>query len=314
MKGDIQYPFALDETDSIISVHEIDREHRHDHRFSCPHCGRQMLPRLGEKREKHFYHSENQACGEESYIHKVAKMLLERRFNEKEKPFIIRYSPIVICNQSENCTLFRQERCSYRTNRERNLQKEYDLSAEIEPIVLSSHDVFRPDVCLRSSNPAFKDIFIEVWYKHKSSENKISSGYPIIEFHITSEQDLTALKTQETFSESPEIRFYNFNESTEQEAFHGSFASCRETSRSPQDASSSHQSEPNEEICEANDQTPPEPMFCRQCQNYGTWYDGAEFCRRNLDYSSRKGTFENSHAKECELYKFDYHQPADIPQ
>ena len=316
MKGEIKYPFAFDESNTLVSVNDVDIEHRHDHFYVCPQCGQSMLPRLGAKRTKHFYHSDNQSCGVESYIHKIAKLILEQRFNKREIPFLVKYSGTICCERELTCRHFRQTTCSSQEAKEIDLLKEYDLPAEVEPIVPGIKDTFKPDVCLRSSNPLNKQIFIEVWYKHKSSEKKIQSGFPIIEFHILTEADLLALATQQSFSEGEDIHFYNFKQIVPQQVLKERFAPC--VFLNVEDRSSNTwQEQPNEHTAgkcstdSANsksdeEEEPSRPKFCHECQYYGTWYDKAEFCRKDLDISSRKGTFNDSLAEDCEMYHFDY--------
>lgn len=227
MPNSIQYPFALDETNTLVSVQDINPELRYEHSYTCPCCNRPMHPRLGEYRVWHFYHSDNQLCSEESYIHLVAKLILQQRFNRKELPFIVEYETNVVCDQRNACSLFQYDYCYHSVRRKRNLQDEYDLPAVIEPTIHNKHGLFKPDVCLRSSKEGLKDIFIEVWYKHKSTAKKISSEKPIIEFHITSEQVLIALQMQESFSECDRIQFYNFTEDACRDAFSDQFVPCK---------------------------------------------------------------------------------------
>ena len=297
MSGEIKYPFALDEQGNLVSVNDIDREHRYDHQYTCPQCGRPMLPRLGKKRTKHFYHSENQSCGVESYVHKIAKLILEHRFNEREIPFVVVFKSHLLCEREHTCRLFRLSSCSFQEDRVSDLLKEYDLPAVVEPIVPGLQDFFKPDVCLRSSKPINKNLFIEVWYKHKSSDKKIQSGYPIIEFHILSEKDLLALSTQQSFSEGGNIRFYNFDQTAPQQFFKDGDVSCAfgdvKDMSIPQEQA--HQEEVESINDSSNDSTeadavteeqePSRPKLCHECKNCGTWYDGAAWCNLDLNLS-----------------------------
>ena len=315
MSGEIKYPFALDEEYNLVSVNDINREHRYDHQYTCPQCGQPMLPRLGEKRTKHFYHSENQSCGVESYVHKIAKLILEQRFNNREIPFVVKFKSTIRCERT--CRLFRLSSCSTQEDKAIDLLKEYDLPADVEPIVPSAEGLFKPDVCLRSSNPINKELFIEVWYKHPSSEKKIQSGYPIIEFHILSEKDLLALSTQLSFSEGENIRFYNFDQTAPQQIFKDRNATCaildadewsipqRQAQQEEAESTNDSSSDSSEENVIIEKQEPSRPKLCHECQNYGTWYDGAEWCKLDLNISSRKDTFDDSRAERCDWYKYD---------
>lgn len=41
-KKDILYPFALDENKNLVFIEDVDKEHRHDHTYTCPDCGHVM--------------------------------------------------------------------------------------------------------------------------------------------------------------------------------------------------------------------------------------------------------------------------------
>lgn len=88
----------------------------------------------------------------------------------------------------------------------------YDLPAEVEVDILEpdGETHFTPDAMLRSSNPKRADIFIEVYYKHKVTKDKIASGHQIIEIRVRELTDLKALEETECFKESKDIIFYNF--------------------------------------------------------------------------------------------------------
>jgi hypothetical protein len=210
MTKQVQYPYAYDENNNLVFVGDIEREHRHDHTYHCPGCGQSMLPRLGDINANHFYHSEGQACGIESYIHATAKVIIANRFNAKEKPFKIGLTSELTCRLADVCKE-EQENC-----RDLFKYKEYDLTsyyqnASVEERFLTDdNQVFQPDVILHSCNTERKDIFIEVFYKHKSSSQKIESGQQIIEIRIRSFDDLKSLAETDCFKESEDLVFHNF--------------------------------------------------------------------------------------------------------
>lgn len=81
-----------------------------------------------------------------------------------------------------------------------------------------------PDLILRSSSaPNREPVFLEIYVTHKSTEEKLKSGYRIIEIPITSEEDISnivetmSLKgedssvKQDEYNKTENIRFYNFN-------------------------------------------------------------------------------------------------------
>ena len=87
MLSQVQYPYAYDENDRLVFIGDVDKEHRYDHSYSCPECGQEMRPRLGNKQAHCFYHFHCEACEYESYVHRVGKELLYKRFYDPERPF-----------------------------------------------------------------------------------------------------------------------------------------------------------------------------------------------------------------------------------
>lgn len=206
----VQFPYAFDENKNLVFIEDIDKERRHDHTYTCPDCGHPMLPRLGEKNAKHFYHSENQSCGEESYIHAVAKRILADRFNDRSKPFNVKFDVSCVCKKKDTCEHFDPNCCQAWKVEEYDLHSEYDLQAKEEVWIKAFADkAFQPDVILRSSSDKHKPIFLEVYYKHKSSREKLESGQHIIEIQVKDFSDLLELNSL-TIEKSEKIAFYNF--------------------------------------------------------------------------------------------------------
>ena len=212
MAAPIQYPYAFDEDNNLVFIGDVEKERRYDHVYHCPNCGGEMLPRLGEHNEHCFAHAGNQKCSGESYLHKAAKLLLARRFNERSKPFKIGLTSERLCarigecqEQSYNCHLLPEYK-------EYDLMELYDLPAEVEVDILEpdGETHFTPDAMLRSSSPERADIFIEVYYKHKVTKEKVESGHQIIEIRVRELADMKALEDTECFKESKDIVFYNF--------------------------------------------------------------------------------------------------------
>lgn len=211
-KKSIQYPCALDENNKRVFIGDIDKEHRHDHTYKCPDCGEPMLPRLGEKNAKHFYHSGNHSCNKESYIHAVAKGILADRFNDRSKPFKVKLWNSYYCKQRETCKWFDQQFCEESQMDEYDLHDNYDLLAREEVWLKNSpQDQFRPDVVIESSSNSHKPIFLEVYHKHKCSDKKLQSGNHIIEIRVKDFGELVSLQTLE-LSQSDRVNFQNFRD------------------------------------------------------------------------------------------------------
>lgn len=208
----IQYPYALDENENLVYIQDVLKETRHEHQYHCPECGKTMLPRLGEHNAKHFYHSENQKCGVESYIHSVAKRILAARFNDRTRPFMVSFRVHSVCCKKESCAFYQKQFCEDDIMRSFDLHKEYDLPAREEVrLKYNSAIEFQPDVVLQSSSSKHQPFYLEVWYKHKSSPEKIQSNNLIIEIRV---RDISDLKDLDTFEikESERVFFYNFKE------------------------------------------------------------------------------------------------------
>ena len=169
-----------------------------------------MLPRLGGINAKHFYHSEGQACGIESYIHATAKVIIANRFNAKEKPFKIGLTSGATCRLANVCKEDHDNCYTYPEYQEYDLVPYFQNATVEERFLTDSNQVFQPDVILHSSNSERKDIFIEVYFKHKSSSKKVESGQRIIEIRIGGFEDLRSLAETDCFRESKDLVFYNF--------------------------------------------------------------------------------------------------------
>ena len=208
----VQYPYALDENNNLVYIKDIQTEHKHDHMFHCPECGQAMVPRIGEHNAHHFAHAENQKCGIESYIHSVAKRILANRFNDRSRPFNVKFWTKHICKTQEGCKFYDQNLCEDNQMDVFNLHETYDLLAreEIRIQGLPEGD-FQPDVILQSSSLKHNPIFLEVYHKHRVSPKKRESGQHIIEIRVKDWSELADLDIVDII-QSDRIAFYNFNE------------------------------------------------------------------------------------------------------
>lgn len=265
MAAQIQYPYALDENNNLVFIDNVAIEKRHDHLYHCPNCGGEMIPRLGNHNKHCFAHAGNQKCSGESYLHKATKLLLAKRFNERSKPFKIGLTSARPCFKLGTCQEGTYSCHLYPEYKEYDLLKIYDLPAVVEVDILEpdGETHFTPDAMLRSSNPKRDDIFIEVYYKHKVTKNKIESGHKIIEIRVRELVDLKVLEETECFKESKDIVFYNFK---------------------PREVTP-------EQIVSGN---------CQYWAEYGYWKDDSALppCKQ-----SRKTKRQKSHLRRLSLYK-----------
>ena len=207
---ELQYPYAVDESNNLIHIASVNEDSRKNSSYRCPHCGGEMQACLGGKNAHYFRHDDkNRKCGIESYIHKVAKIILISRYNTPQSAFIIGFSPTRKCKNYNQCA-YKDYNCQLRPEyREYNLKNQYDLPAKAEVNYSDENGIFRPDIILTSSNSHRQPIFIEVYHKHKSSVSKVDSGNLIIEIKVKTLEDLRLLETG-VLQESDSVRFLNF--------------------------------------------------------------------------------------------------------
>ena len=190
----IQYPFAIDEAGVLTSIDSVDVEHRHEHSYRCPECGGEMRPRLGQQRAHCFYHADDHECDVESYVHKVGKELLYERFLSDGIP--VEYVRKQCCERFDTCLYRKEWLCEYEGKpKVVFLGEHYDL-AEIE----KAFGDFRPDVLLTSAKHPNRPFFLEICYKHPCSEEKKTSGYPIMEVTVSRVDDLKLIQSVDVFS------------------------------------------------------------------------------------------------------------------
>lgn len=212
MNSLILYPFAYDENNNLVFIKDAVKGQRGEHTYRCPGCGQPMNWRNGATYAPHFYHSGDQKCGLESYVHKVAKEILANKFNDRTKPFKIEFSPNIQCKETESCKYEKHNCFCWATPVTYDLHKHYDLPAEEEMRVVEEDgkQVFVADVLLKSSDPNWKDVLIEVYHTHKSTADKIQSGHRIIEIRLRNLDELKALQSADCIKEADDTVFYNF--------------------------------------------------------------------------------------------------------
>lgn len=212
MATQIQYPYALDENNDLVHIKSIEREHKNDHTYHCPCCGRPMIPRIGESNAPHFAHADNQKCGIESYIHIIAKKVLADRFNDRSRPFNITFWTHQGCKDKDTCKFFDSQYCEDTEMKGYDLHKSYDQPAREEiRLKFVSGDQFQPDVVLTSSSFKHRPIYLEVYHKHKCSLKKLESGQHIIEIRVRDWLELEDLDTME-LKQSDRVAFFNFKD------------------------------------------------------------------------------------------------------
>ena len=173
--------------------------------YTCPGCNSRLVVHRGIKNAQHFKHYRKAPCGGETYLHNVAKILFFNNYQLaliNQQPFTITLSQDVHCINyidifSKAC------KSSEVVN--------FDLTSFFDCVKLEvKYNDFKPDVLLSSS--AHKEVlFIEIAVTHHCEQNKINSGYRIIEFSIKNEDDLELLKQNTITPDDIYIKSYNIN-------------------------------------------------------------------------------------------------------
>lgn len=186
-KGEIKYQYAYDENGNRICIRQLTASTKHDHTYTCINCGNKMVANIGDVNQPYFSHAINCACSGESYLHKLAKILIKEKYDNSSS-FNIEYYVTLDCKNTH---------CKYRKNfcKETNVPHKVDLkkyydTCEIEAPVKG----FIADILLTNSkNPSIEPTLFEVCVTHSCDEVKRNSGLKIIELKIKEEKDITNL-------------------------------------------------------------------------------------------------------------------------
>ena len=191
-KDDVLFGYALlDDTQSTVSIDDIDRPFSRQHKFFCPHCHNEMYATFGEIQSPHFRHNGDK-CQHSKYLHDLAEHVFYEEYSkclDNGWPFFLELRIPTPCNKA--CVLKKHLDC-----REHYIQKTVDLTKDftqvsLEPRVDLDDHYRRPDVLLESSGG--KQLWIEIWVSHETEEAKRKDGR-IIEIKIDTEKDLEKIR------------------------------------------------------------------------------------------------------------------------
>lgn len=205
--GDVQYPYADVGAPKLLHISSVTNENRRCYNYTCPYCKKDLLPKLGTKRRHCFSHKKGERCDIDKYIHSTAEKLLKEKWDSDE-PFNISMAVHKVCKYLDTCKFNKlgiYTTCGTETYETFDLKKWYT-----ECLVEKKVGDFIPDLCLIDSTGQHEPIFIEIWSKHKSSDEKIASNNKIIEIRLKTVNELEWL-TQKTIIESDSVSFYNFD-------------------------------------------------------------------------------------------------------
>lgn len=204
---EVQYPFAIVGENRLMHISEVTQDNRKQHEYKCPCCKERLSPRLGNKKKHHYSHASGARCDINRYIHDTAKQLLKQRFDSEDN-FVVEFDVKKKCKRIDTC--FWAKSCRLQRKNDILKRKKFNLKEFYTECLLEKKvDNYIPDLVLQ--NGEHPPVFIEIWNKHKCSEEKLRAGYKIIEIRLKSVDDLDMLRSG-SIVESDKIKFYNFKQ------------------------------------------------------------------------------------------------------
>ena len=98
----IKYRYALDEGQRVVDVEELTEADRKD--YECLACSHTVRPVMGKLRRKHFRHQVDVGCSEETYLHRLGKLIFQQVYQrclDAGRPFEIEISRQRLCTSCE---------------------------------------------------------------------------------------------------------------------------------------------------------------------------------------------------------------------
>lgn len=143
----------------LVCIDDLNEKDRHKN-YTCPGCGCKMDIRLWQKNKEKYEHvgyfvhvgEHSHICNGETYIHEITKHLFKKYFDESGNVLV-------------------------RINDTNKNLKEVYTESKVEGKV----GKFKADVLLCGED---KKLLVEIVNTHSCSEEKINSGYEIIEFNV----------------------------------------------------------------------------------------------------------------------------------
>lgn len=203
----ITYRYALGNDNNVIDVIDLPKGLEDREKYICIGCGNELIASLGAKRVNHFKHKHLCECSSETYLHKLAKKLFTKEYNDclnNDIPFNITLPVIHLCDTYK---FLGKSRCEIKTS-----SKSFDLTQYYHTVKTEIKEgEFIPDVSLVSQSQPI--IFIEFAVTHFSEKKKKISGNLIIEIRVESENQIQNLIKERDFN--PEnSAFYGFSPSS----------------------------------------------------------------------------------------------------
>lgn len=202
----IKYKYAWNSENEIIRIESLNRLDKTPlDKFVCISCNKELIPRLGKIRIKHFSHKEEVVCSGETYLHKLGKNLFYKEYQRcltQNLPFYIEFYENKICSK-------RKSEFGIECNLGKTLSK-FDLTRYFSEISMETREgSFIPDILLKTENGKEK-IFFEIAVTHFSTVEKLNAGYRLIELRIEDEEDLGVINEHCISIGKSDVSFTNF--------------------------------------------------------------------------------------------------------
>lgn len=160
----------------------INIEHAHRHEiYTCVNCGEMMMVKKGQEREHHFcHHSVTEKCDHDGWLHKEVLKLFISRLELGDSMQID--TPDGIMNLVDNLSFSKEKK----------------------------YEGFVPDILIERAGEI---LFVEVCVTCPCSEEKINSGYKIIEIITEDARVIDELRTGPIHQDAQfyKLEFYNFD-------------------------------------------------------------------------------------------------------
>ena len=190
----IKYQYAQSDDGSLKNISEVTDAYRRVHRFTCFGCDNELTAVLGKRRERHFRHAPGCICNSETYLHRVGKKMFVNLFElakKTNKRLLVDFLQTKICVRSD-CPLGK-DHCVEDVRE----YKEFELFPHFNHYEVEKYDPdtgLIPDILL--TNDDGEKVYIEIFVKHESTEEKKDSKVPIVEISISEETDLKCLQPE----------------------------------------------------------------------------------------------------------------------
>ncbi len=172
--------------------------------YTCVNCGKPLIAKQGAVREWHFAHKTNTFnCSFETYLHKLSKYFIREMFNEKHQLIATHGRVTHVCDRKHVCPFKRDKNCFIIKDENINLLQYTTCIEE------ASINGFVADLLFTSET--LEPLLIEIYVTHHCTEEKINSGFKIIEIHVESEADVEKL-LEGRLAQSEKVIFHNFSD------------------------------------------------------------------------------------------------------